>query len=132
MSLAFWPFLKRKRGRRKEEEEHEKKGEEDRSTEKRTPICSKCANVSSVLFVFVICKSLGPYSLASVLVYFFNYLFSEQNQTLTSFTFSSENIRFSNMKCQTKILLGESRGSCSIFISKVVSEFDLGQFVEKK
>ena len=25
MSLAFWPFLKRKRGRRKEEEEHEKR-----------------------------------------------------------------------------------------------------------
>ena len=34
-----------------------KKGEEDRSTEKRKPICSKCANVSSVLLVVVICKN---------------------------------------------------------------------------
>ena len=34
-----------------------KKAEEDRSTEERKPICSKCANVSSVLLVFVICKN---------------------------------------------------------------------------
>ena len=30
-----------------------KKGEEDRSTEKRKPICPKCANVPSVFAVFV-------------------------------------------------------------------------------
>ena len=30
-----------------------KKGEEDRSTEKRKPICPKCANVPCVFAVFV-------------------------------------------------------------------------------
>ena len=30
-----------------------KKGEEDRSTEKRTPICQTCANIPRVFAVFV-------------------------------------------------------------------------------
>ena len=66
MSLAFWPFLERKRRCRKEEEEHEK-GEEDRSTEKRKPICQKCANIPSVFAVFVKWETLYSQTVQSTL-----------------------------------------------------------------
>ena len=42
MPLAFWPFLKRKRGRRKEEEEHEKEIGRQKYREEKTNMSKMC------------------------------------------------------------------------------------------
>ena len=42
MSLAFWPFLQRKRGRRKEEEEHEKGRGRQKYREEKTNMSKMC------------------------------------------------------------------------------------------